>query len=156
MLMGKFLLLIFLIGVLILFNPPTPNKTPTIKSISVKPSEITPIPSNTPYLTISPTSTPSIPPKKTNLLFQYPNSSKTGEDNGQAVFISSDDPFLITSWYKEKIKTLGMNVTTFIQTNSNNLILNTLKGANGQSSIDVEISKKPNDSVVTIKVNENI
>ncbi len=88
-------------------------------------------------------------------LFEYPNASKIDQSGRTLTLSSTDDAFLITAWYKEKIRSLGMNVTTFIQTNTNNSILNTLSGSNGSKTVQIEISKPPNKQEVQIKINAN-
>src|SRR5579859_3211560 len=149
MLLGKFFLLVLLAG-LAFFYGHTGRQTSTLKSIASSSSGMSPTPTSpaTPSPTVSPTVVQVSGSTNTSSSFQYPNSTQTNQSNGQITFQSSDDPATITNWYKDKIKTLGLNVTTFVQTNTNNSILNTLRGANGSKSIDVEISKKPDDQIV--------
>ncbi len=63
---------------------------------------------------------------------------------------SSDDPNIITPWYKEKIRAMGMNATAFSQTSANGNISNKLSGAGNGKKIEVSISKSVNESKTTI------
>lgn len=85
--------------------------------------------------------------------FLYPNAAPANSD--QTTFISFDDSSIITNWYKEKIKSLGMNTTSFIQTNTNGFIINKLVAKNDQKEVSVEISKKSNQKEVSIFLNVN-
>ena len=79
---------------------------------------------------------------------QYPGSNKTGSNTYQ----SSDDPGKITDWYKDKIKSLGANSKSFVQTNTNGNVLNKLVGAKSGLTISVEIKKRSGDNQTTITV----
>jgi len=72
--------------------------------------------------------------------------------SASSVFESNDDPDLITNWYKEKIKSLGMNSKSFVQTKTNGNVLNKLVGARGDKEIRVGIVKKNDESVTKITV----
>jgi len=78
----------------------------------------------------------------------YPNSILV-KDN---IYQSSDDPATITNWYKNKINTSGMNVTSFVVTSTNNNVLNKLAGGSSTEKFSVEISKKQNDQKTTIRL----
>ncbi|MCL5432525.1 MAG: hypothetical protein M1524_00205 [Patescibacteria group bacterium] len=82
----------------------------------------------------------------------YPGSIKTKDSVGSLELESSDDTQLITDWYKEKIKGMGMNAKSFVQTKANEKILNKLVGSNGKTEIRVEISKENNLSTTKISV----
>ena len=58
-------------------------------------------------------------------------------------------------WYKEKIKALGMNTTSFVQTKTNGDVLNKLVGSRGQQKVEVEIIKNNREQEVKIKLNVN-
>lgn len=134
------------------------------KSSTAKKKEISnnPIPkvSNTPVLTLTPS-----PSKIYNLItptvqsysdLQYPNSRQAGSNDASLIFESSDDPDLITNWYKEKIRNLGMNSKSFVQTKTNGNVLNKLVGARGDKEVRVEIVKKNDESVTKITVSTTI
>lgn len=84
-----------------------------------------------------------------NINWQYPNSTLLEKD-GQLTFQSMDDTTTITNWYKERIKSLGLNATSFVQTKTNGNVLNKMVGSNGQTEIEVEVSKKNNQPEVLI------
>ncbi|KKR81155.1 MAG: hypothetical protein UU73_C0003G0277 [Candidatus Daviesbacteria bacterium GW2011_GWA1_41_61] len=86
---------------------------------------------------------------------KYPNSRNIINDQNQQAFISFDDPQVITDWYKEKIKALGMNTTSFVQTKTNGDVLNKLVGSRGQQKVEVEIIKNNREQEVKIKLNVN-
>lgn len=128
----------------------TPTSTPT-PSLS---------PTDKPTLTPTPTPTTFIPTPQPNndqsdLDFKYPNSTIISQNGNETVYESTDDSKKITVWYKDKIKNMKMNVTSFVQTNTNNNILNKLVGADGNKEVRVEISKQNNSAVVKIVVVSN-
>ncbi|MCL5438804.1 MAG: hypothetical protein M1268_02345 [Patescibacteria group bacterium] len=82
----------------------------------------------------------------------YPGSVKIKNDNGNLELESLDDAQKITDWYKEKIKGMGMNAKSFVQTKANDKVLNKLVGSNGKKEVRVEISKENNQSTVKIFV----
>ncbi|MCL5019189.1 MAG: hypothetical protein M1426_01760 [Patescibacteria group bacterium] len=82
--------------------------------------------------------------------FYYPNSQKIAGDG--LALISLDNPQVITNWYKNKINSLRFVTTSFIQTNTNGNVLNSLVGAKGEEEVRVEISKDSNKADVTIKI----
>lgn len=84
--------------------------------------------------------------------FQYPSSIVVSKTENTATLESTDDPKKITNWYKDKIKALNMNVTTFVQTSTNGNILNKLVGANGNTELRIEITKQNNSQTVNIFV----
>lgn len=65
---------------------------------------------------------------------------------------SSDDVNTITDWYKQKIISEGMNIKTFVETKTNENVLNKLVGADGKKEIRVEIKKDAGSSIVQIEV----
>jgi hypothetical protein len=77
--------------------------------------------------------------------FIYPGSSVQNRSD-------SDDTDAITEWYKNKIKSLGVNVKSFVTTKANDKVLNKLVGANSELEISVEISKDQGVSVARITV----
>lgn len=103
--------------------------------------------------TVLPTSIPAPKTSYTNInSFIYPNSSRISYAENSAVLQSSDNTQVITNWYKDKIISLGMNVKSFVQTNTNGNILNKLIGANGSINVSIEISKQNSDSKTLIKI----
>src|SRR3989338_4347040 len=129
-------------------NYPTeiPSQTPTH---TLSP---TPITHNQPT-GIPPTSTPTntpTQPTQPNSDFQYPGSTLIERVESTTIFESIDDPKKITDWYKDKIKSMNMNVTSFIQTSTNGKVLNKLAGTNGKTQARVEIEKQENSQIVKI------
>lgn len=100
---------------------------------------------------IKPTLKPS-PAKTANTGFIYPNSVIIKSEDNDFILESNDNSDAITSWYSDKIKSAGMNATSFVKTSTNNNILNMLEGTNGQRKIKVTITRKENQPKVTIEV----
>ena len=115
-------------------QPAVPSPTPTP----------TPIP--TPRLTPTPKTSPTPVAAATD--WKYPNSAPAGDNE----WISSDDPKIITDWYKNKINALGLNAKSFVQTSTNGNVLNKLAADNGALSVTVEITKSAADTQTTILV----
>ncbi len=113
----------------------------------------TPIPTSTPTLPVS-TTTPLTPkPQETNINeYTYPGSVIISANGPTMKLTSSDDPDMITQWYKEKIKNAGMNVSNFVTTKTNGNVLNKLSAADGMVEIRVEIIKQASESKVEISV----
>lgn len=130
------------------------TQPPTISSMPTS----SPFPTDMPTLTPSPTPTPTtfIPtPQPTNdnqlhVNFKYPNSIIISQNASETIYESTDDPKKITDWYKDKIKSMNMNVTSFVQTNTNGNILNKLVGSNGNEEVRIEITKQNNSQIVKI------
>lgn len=114
---------------------PAPSSSPTPFSS----------PKNSPLPTPTPASTTSSPKSAD---WQYPGSTGNGNH-----WQSSDSPQVITDWYKNKIKTLNLNATSFVQTNTNNNVLNKLVAANGSTKVAIEITKDASSSQTSISVN---
>ena len=130
---------------------PTHSQTPS-PTLTPTPSE-----ENQPTA-IPPTSTPTTRPDQPSQSisdFQYPSSSIISKTNFQTNLESTDDPKKITDWYKEKIKSIGMKATSFVQTNTNGNVLNKLVGATGNQEVRIEITKQNNNAVVKIAVMSN-
>lgn len=83
----------------------------------------------------------------------YPGATDSNSDG--ATFESFDDVSLITDWYKDKIQSLNMSTTSFIQTNTNGNILNRMIGSDGKKEIEIEISKRRDQEEVQIILNVN-
>ncbi len=84
--------------------------------------------------------------------FIYPNSSNITGDGDISSMESADKPQIITDWYKEKIKSMGMKATSFVQTTTNGNVLNKLAGANNSFGIVVEIRKAEFDTKTSIRL----
>lgn len=88
--------------------------------------------------------------------FKYPNALIIGYSNQKMSLESNDDPEQVTSWYKEKIRNLNMNINNFIKTSANEKIFNLVSGANSKKEIKVEIKREnPQDKVrILVLINE--
>lgn len=125
----------------------TPTQTPEPTS--------TPSPTMTlslsPTSTIKPTTTPTSSPTSAQsslISFVYPGSKSLGGDS----YSSSDDPEVITNWYKEKINSQGYSSKSFVTTKTNDKVLNKLSAAKNNKNILIEISRenKNSESIITI------
>lgn len=109
----------------------------------------TPSPTNTPTLT--PTPTKQIP--STNIEeFLYPSASIIAQSDNSLSLSSSDDTGTITDWYKNKIESLGMKTRSFVQTKTNDNVLNVLAAAKNGSEIKITIKKNAGEVKVSIIV----
>lgn len=54
--------------------------------------------------------------------------------------------------YKDKIRSTGTNIKTFVVTKANDNFLNKLVGANADEEVSVEIEQKAGDSKVFVEV----
>ncbi|MBI2020743.1 hypothetical protein HYS94_05040 [Candidatus Daviesbacteria bacterium] len=84
--------------------------------------------------------------------FKYSSSSQINSSQNNLKLESTDDPKKITDWYKEKITSLGFKTKSFVQTNTNDYILNKLVGASGNVQVKVDIEKQPDASKTTINI----
>ncbi|MBI2022736.1 hypothetical protein HYS97_02725 [Candidatus Daviesbacteria bacterium] len=127
-------------------STPLPSKSPT-----ASPSQISNTGSSSVNINISQESSDGNANKSNINIgnFVYPNSTSLGS----GVYESNDSPNIITDWYKEKIKSLGMSTTSFVQTSANDNVLNKLVGSDGKGEIRVEISRPADNSKTTIKLN---
>lgn len=128
------------------------NPEPVLGETSVV--EETPTPTPTIIPTKIPTNTPEpIPVINQNLdSFQYPGSTIQTKSETALILESQSDAYAITDWYKEKIQAAGMNTKSFVTTKTNGNVKNVLVGANGETEIRVEITKKPGNSPTKIVV----
>ena len=163
---GILTILVIILTVIIATEKPTKHVKKIQQIILSKP---TPAHSPTPAPTYTPTPSPQptvVPPTATATSkpnqqsqsvsdFQYPSSTVVSISVNTATFESTDDPKKITDWYKDKIKSIGMKTTSFVQTSTNGNVLNKLVGANGNKEVRVEISKQNNNAVVKIVVVSN-
>lgn len=103
--------------------------------------------------TPAPTTKPIPNSYETNLdSYVYPNSKVAKMENFYLVLESNDESSAVTQWYKEKIRSEGMNVKTFVTTKTNGNVLDKLVGANSEKEIMVEVEKKASESKVTLTI----
>ncbi len=126
-------------------------------------------PTNTPEVTATPTAAPKIINQPSAVIFhsptptmtvavaaqpgdwQYPNADKVGENKWQ----SYDSAKQITDWYVAKIKSMGLPVTSFVKTNANDKILNSLAAAKDGWKIKITIAQESSAAVVTITIDNS-
>lgn len=116
-------------------------------------------PTSTPRVTTHPETSQSPPgtlpastPQTTISIFIYPGATIKTQTQTTLTLESSDDTDKITDWYKDKIKNMGANVKSFINTRANDKVMNKLVGANSELEVSVEISRDPGSSIVKISV----
>lgn len=127
----------------------TPSETIVLgESVPTPPDTIPPTQS-----TLAPS--PTLPAKQEptpDKQFVYPGATVTAESDSSLTMESSDDAQTITDWYKDKIKELGMTTKSFVQTKTNDNVLNALAAAKSDEEIKVTITKNSGDWVVSIVV----
>lgn len=84
--------------------------------------------------------------------FKYPEATNLSSSTNSLNLESADDPQVITDWYKEKIRALGMNTKNFVQTKTNGDISNKLVGVKDNFEIAIEIKKSKNNQKTTINI----
>lgn len=119
-------------------------------------------PQPTPEVTPQPTVIPTPQPMKSDTPqtsvevnmqnYIYPGAKVTVSTSTSLNLESNDNPDTITNWYKDKIKSESMNVTSFVVTKTNGNVLNKLVGAKEGMELRVEIKKNAKDSTVYIIV----
>jgi hypothetical protein len=82
----------------------------------------------------------------------YPGAQQVGVSGETIILQSNDDITQITNWYKDKIRSTGMNAISFVATNTNGNVLNKLSGAKAGQEVTVEITKLSNDQKIKINV----
>lgn len=85
-------------------------------------------------------------------IYIYPNAKQKSSSNNVLILESTDEPRQITEWYKKQITKNGMKTKTFIQTKTNDNVLNKLVGTNNTQSITVKITQKNNSSTTKIEI----
>lgn len=109
-------------------------------------------PKPTPTLVKSaPTDVPASSPSETNS-YQYPNSQVINSSGNSLSLVTTDNVDVVTSWYKDKISSEGMNVKSFVTTKANDNVVNKLVVASGEREIRVVIKKNSGESEVYITV----
>ncbi len=94
--------------------------------------------------------TPTSPPAQSGN-FIYPGSVVVSISGQTTNLTSTDNPNTITDWYKNQIKSQGLNTTSFVVTNTNNNFNNVL-AASGSKNIKVTILKNSNETLTRIAV----
>jgi hypothetical protein len=107
-----------------------------------------------PSVTIIPTKTPTNSQSAEISTYRYPDSTIVSQTSTKLLLESNAPDTKITDWYKSVIKSRGMNVTSFVTTQTNGNVLNKLAAESSTSSehVEVEISKRESDDIVTITV----
>jgi len=104
------------------------------------------------FATTTPIPTATNSPQQNTSSFQYPNATQVNANGDTTYYESHDSPSMITDWYKAKIRSMGMNTTSFVQNNTNDNVLNQLVGSDGKRNIRVEITKPNGKTTVKITV----
>ncbi len=117
---------------------------------SAQPITITPVPTPAPTLAPTVAPTPSSNPSSATGWI-YPGASVISS-NGKLTLNSSDDPDKVTEWYRAKINSGGYNIRNSVKTSANDNIRNVISAAGNDTSVEVEITKKPSDSISRIEV----
>ncbi|MCL4354931.1 hypothetical protein M1349_05750 [Patescibacteria group bacterium] len=148
-----FVLILFLFLTILLQNSRYQNKKETKKttlpSTEVK-TKVTQTPSPTEESGKVPTLVPTALPEANS--YVYPNSFNYSKKGERISFQTNDDPQTVTDWYKSKIDNLGLSTQSFVQTSSNDNVLNKLVAASGDKEIRVEISKNSREEITEIKL----
>jgi len=121
---------------------PSPKTKPQVTQ-TPRPTEKTEV--------VVPTQEPTALPVVDNS-YVYPNSFNYSKNGNRISLQTSDNPQVVTDWYKDKISSLGFSTQSFVQTNANNNILNKLVAANGEKEIRVEISKDSGNQITEIRL----
>lgn len=108
-----------------------------------KVSEIVSSPSSKPIKVIKNTA---------DVFWFYPNAQELESDQNELKLSSSDNPQVITDWYKNNIIFQGYSSKSFINTTSNGNTINQLVGSDGKREVDIEIKKQNNSSVTFITI----
>ncbi len=112
-------------------------------------------PTQTPSSLTSPTPTSGSTHSLDSNEFLYPNAKTISNAAGTITLETTDQPSLITDWYKNQLHEHAFTTTTVIQTNTNNTIENKLVGSKGNQTIAIAISKSPSDEMTHIEVSKN-
>lgn len=124
----------------------TESATPQASVVKIDQNQPTPTPmSNNPQITSS----------DNHSTWIYPNASIISQANNHLELTTNDSANQVTDWYKNKIKQLGWNTTSFVMTNTNDQVLNKLVGAQNNQQVNVEITKVAGSSTVKISLKFN-
>lgn len=105
---------------------------------------------STPPKPATPTPTPTSSPTVNESLV-YPNAIVIISSD-DLLMESTDDPDVISEWYKNKIKSMGFNVKSFVATKTNGNVENVFVGAKSGSEIRVTITKNAEELKTRIVV----
>lgn len=132
-------------------NKVSPSITLPQTSASVSPT-LSPTSSYsvTQILSVTPTQQ-SVQPETTTSLI-YPNAHQLGSSGTGITLQSTDDPQIITNWYKNTIKTMRMNTTSVIENTVNGEVTNQINASGNGKNIKVQITKSSDEATVTIIV----
>ena len=83
----------------------------------------------------------------------YPGANVRSDTSSLIVIDTNDNHQKVTDWYKDKIKSTGGNVTSFVTTAVNGEIKNELEGAGGKVHVEVKIEKSAVSEVTIISIN---
>ncbi len=98
---------------------------------------------------ISGTPVPSKPPLSSYI---YNGATIKNQTESHLEIESTDDPQVITDWYKKMINDLNFNAKSFSQTSSNGVVFNKLSAAKPAEKIEINIKKDQTTSIVVITV----
>jgi hypothetical protein len=120
----------------------------------------TPEPTMAPVETLVPTATPTATVKPTAAAFKVSATEQDWLYPGARIIQTlpelkteiTIDPKVVTDWYKEKIKSLGMSTQSFIVTSTNDKIYNKLVAASAASKIEVTIERVSSSAATQITV----
>jgi len=152
-----FVLILLLFLTIALQNSSFKTQDKKDEKIEVMPSpkakpQATQVPSPTEKIeVIVPTLAPTALPAVDNS-YVYPNSFNYSKNGNRISFQTVDSPQTVTDWYKAKISSLGFSAQSFVQTSSNDNVLNKLVAANGEKEIRVEISKDSGNQITEIRL----
>ncbi len=123
---------------------PTPDNNPSPSSN----------PSSTPSASLNPSASPTPAPSVSAKLldFIFPESEVKISSGDNLELESSKESNEITSWYKEKIRSLGFSVKSFVTTTTNGQVKNSLVGANEDLEVKVEINKASGSSQTIVNI----
>jgi hypothetical protein len=89
---------------------------------------------------------------ETNSEWVYPGANIRSENADLIIIDTNDHHQKVTDWYKDKIKSTGGNVTSFVTTAVNGEIKNELEGAGGKAHVEVKIEKSAVSDVTIISI----
>lgn len=148
---------VFASGVLIKSMPNQEDRVKT-EDVHVKTEvlnmvdESSPSASTTPMSSDDPTSTPASDANANTTVesgLVYPNSTNTGSNTYQ----TTDDPDMVTEWYKNQIRSQNYNVKNFVTTVVNGVVENELVGANSSGELRIIITKASDSDFTEIAIN---
>lgn len=82
----------------------------------------------------------------------YPGAKVISKSSTDLTLESSANDQAVTNWYKNEIKKLGYQVTSFVVTTTNGNVLNKLAASNNSSNLQVEIQKTAGTAVTKIQI----